>query len=62
MVNYFGSDYMKNIQYGVLGNISDLNFSVQYDVLSDTYQVFYIPTENADYNITFFEKNISSIL
>jgi hypothetical protein len=62
MVNYFGSDYMKNIQYGVLGNISDLNFSVQYDVFSDTYQVFYTPTENADYNITFFEKNISSIL
>jgi hypothetical protein len=51
---------MKDITYGHLGDVDDINFVTSYDSLNDEYVVSFTPSENADYVIKFFEKNISS--
>ena len=60
MIHYFADFYMKDITYGHLGDVDDINFVTSYDSLNDEYVVSFTPSENADYVIKFFEKNISS--
>jgi hypothetical protein len=60
MIHYFADSYMKDITYGHLGDVDDINFVTSYDSLNDEYVVSFTPSENADYVIKFFEKNISS--
>lgn len=61
MVHYYADSYMKDITYGQLGDVDDINFVTSYDSINDEYVVSFTPSENANYVIKFFEKNISSI-
>jgi len=52
------NSYLNNINYSVIGNLTDLSFETTYDSGANTYVLYYIPADNADYSIKFFEKNI----
>ena len=60
-IHYSLEDYLYNVNYGIIGNQSDLNFSVIFDEPNNQYVLTYTPSESANYTITFFEKNILGI-
>jgi hypothetical protein len=57
-VHYQQDTYLNNINYSVIGNLNDLSFETTYDSGTNTYILSYIPADNANYSIKFFEKNI----
>lgn len=50
--------YLTNVNYGIIGNFDDVNFSSIFDPNAGTYTLAYYPNELANYNIKFYEKNI----
>lgn len=50
--------YLNNVNYGIIGNFDDVNFSSIFDPNAGTYTLAYYPNELANYNIKFYEKNI----
>jgi len=57
-IHYQQNTYLNNINYSVLGNIDDLSFETTYESGTNSYLLSYIPANNANYSIKFFEKNI----
>lgn len=50
--------YLNNINYGIIGNFSDLEFETTFDEIAGSYTLSYKPSSLANYEITFYEKNI----
>jgi|688.fasta_scaffold00896_49 hypothetical protein len=50
--------YLNNVNYGIIGNFDDLEFSTIFDPNQGTYTLAYYPSDLADYDIKFYEKNI----
>ncbi len=50
--------YLNNVDYGIIGNFDDINFSTIFDPNQSTYTLAYYPNDLADYDIKFYEKNI----
>lgn len=50
--------YLNNINYGIIGNYDDIEFSTIFDSNSGTYTLAYYPNALATYDIKFYEKNI----
>lgn len=50
--------YLNNVNYGIIGNFDDINFSTIFDPNQSTYTLAYYPNDLADYDIKFYERNI----
>jgi hypothetical protein len=50
--------YLNNINYGIIGNYDDVEFSTIFDPNSGTYTLAYYPNNLTNYRIKFYEKNI----
>ena len=50
--------YLNNVNYGLVGNYDDLNFSTIFDANAGTYTLTYYPNDLATYDIKFYEKSI----
>jgi hypothetical protein len=61
LIHYNQDEYLNNINYGILGNFDDLNFETNFDLLSNSYVLSFIPSQSATYVIKFFEKNIYTL-
>jgi len=55
---HYQNTYLNHINYSIIGNLNDLSFETIYDSGTNSYVLSYIPADNADYSIKFFEKNI----
>jgi hypothetical protein len=60
-IHYNLEDYLVNTNYGIIGDKNDLNFEMVFDSGNENYILSYIPSDSAEYTITFFEKNILGI-
>jgi hypothetical protein len=60
-IHYNLEDYLVNTNYGIIGDENDLNFEMVFDSGNENYILSYIPSDSAEYTITFFEKNILGI-
>lgn len=55
-------DYLNNIQYDINGNIdvNDLVFETNYNIIGNTYTLYFNPTTSADYKLTIYESSLLS--
>ena len=58
----YSQDYNSTVSYGIIGNPNDLNFYANYNIELGESTLVYEPTEDASYNIKFYQQSISKIL
>lgn len=62
IVHYNNELYLSHVNYSIIGDFDNLNFQTSYNITNDEYILTYIPDENSNYTIKFFEKNISKLI